>query len=347
MAEIQRAEELLLLGSSGTNQHDSSCANNNRDELDSNINNQVIPSDRHRVWPGVQERRSADDDSLAADDASKLTSQLGYVPGNAIRVAARVSDVSVLKNLKNEEPDAPVVLQLYPIVIRDVHPGGKAGSRKFKSRRRTNQETVNNNNKMDGPSNQDPGESKNNSVQHGQVIGTDDDNFVVEPFPTLYWLTHPLLRTLVSKLELKSMGIELEQRLSKEAGAMAFIERAHMAYGQERYNLLTESDIAYIQQRKWEGAFSPSRGVSGICNYAAVKCLHAHVAHYLSGGKGSSDNIVGRWVTEAISEMILESTSATDAKGGKYSDPLRNDDDCRLKSGDSSLAVVAAGSLKG
>ena len=137
---------------------------------------------------------------------------------------------------------------------------------------------------------------------------------LIEPFPTIYWLTHPLLRCLVSKLELEGYGIQLERRLQNDSTAVQMMTRAHEAYGQERYSFLSESDIQLIQSYGWEKAFATSRGIAGISNdhhhrTMAVKCLHAHLAHYLSHSTGSSHNIVGRWVWEEIQSRYTATVS--------------------------------------
>ena len=129
---------------------------------------------------------------------------------------------------------------------------------------------------------------------------------VIEPFPTIYWLTHPLLKCIVSKLELEGYGLQLERRLHENVDdAIHMMTLAHETYGQERYQLLSESDQQLIQDYRWEAAFATSRGIAGISqknnkHICAVKCLHAHLAHYLSHSIGSQYNIVGRWVWEEI-----------------------------------------------
>ena len=254
---------------------------------------QVLPVDRSRIWPAVLQHRNS---KWTDADESALTGQLGYLPGNVIRIAARVRDVSVLKQQAAETEtgdDVPVVAQLYPIVWRNQHSGGKAG-RKFKSRKRQRQLSQAKNTKEGDDASDDGMETEPaSSTKNLSSLG-----MLMEPFPTTYWLTHPLLRCLVSKLELEGYGVQIEQRLAADADSLACMHRAHAAYGQERWDLLTASDIELIQARQWESAFLPTRGVAGMSNknHGAVKCLHAHTAHYLSGSTGSSDNVIGKWV---------------------------------------------------
>jgi hypothetical protein len=125
---------------------------------------------------------------------------------------------------------------------------------------------------------------------------------------------------MVSQLELEHFGSILEDRLAKDPVALASMKRAHLAYGEERFQLLSQDDISFYLQENgkntsatntgatasssWEQALSSQRGVAGIRNFASVKCLHAHVAHYLSGGHRCQDNVVGKWTMDAVAERI-------------------------------------------
>jgi hypothetical protein len=140
---------------------------------------------------------------------------------------------------------------------------------------------------------------------HDTANSNDDDDVVLEPFPTLYWLTHPLLRILVSQLEVEGWGRQLEERLRNDIMAQQSMQRAHAHYGSYRYTLLSSEDRQLLKQRNWETALCPdTRGVAGIMfaegevgsgsgskrgttsslssRICSVKCLHAHAAHYLS-----------------------------------------------------------------
>lgn len=280
----------------------------------------VLPVDRSRLWPAVLQHRSSQEWSFA--DEAALTGQLGYLPGNVIRIAARVRNVAVLQGDPGsraatcEDTLAPVVAQLYPIVWRDPHEGGKAGGRLFKARKRQRLQQPRHVTSAQHTTNHTGGNIGNDdddNVKANVASPSNDDdnnntnNMLIEPFPTTYWLTHPFLRCLVSKLELEGYGMALEQRLAKDRVALASMHRAHATYGQERWQLLTASDVQLIRGRQWDQAFSVTRGVAGISNnYGAVKCLHAHAAHFLSGGAGSADNCVGMWVMQEVERRFQE-----------------------------------------
>jgi hypothetical protein len=297
----------------------------------------AIPIDRDRIWPAVFELRNTFA-SWNEDDEFMLVGQLGYVPGNALHVVCRIEDlqgaqpssysyVDITTTNNNENKNSkwnrmlqqhqdqddntnmksPVVIQLYPIVYRNEHLGGKSGGRQFKSRKRKVKILEANDTSQHSLSLIiSPTTSTQNINDVQTSLLCNNDPMVIEPFPTIFWLTHPLLRCIVSKLELEGYGIQLEQRLANDKHALQMMELAHTAYGQERYKLLIPNDLLLIQSYHWEAAFSTSRGVAGISNkarkYGTIKCLHAHLAHYLSNHNniGSQYNIVGRWIWEEI-----------------------------------------------
>ena len=252
----------------------------------------VLPSDRGQLRLPVVETRSRL--GWLSKDEGLLVKQLGFVPGNAVRICCRLGNLpdKLRKRLPREsnslDSSDPVVVQLYPLASRDEFAGGKSDGRKFKSRKHKMGESP-----MTDVSSSSSAAAKKN----------EDTAAVLEPFPTMYWLTNPLLKIWVSKLEVNGLGVELEKRLQKDTAALDRMKRAHLAYGQARLRLLTDQDQKEIQKRKWSAALEEARGVAGIRNHAAVKCLHAHLAHYLSAGLGSNDNMVGEWVVDAICEM--------------------------------------------
>ena len=241
------------------------------------INRASGVGDRDRIWPGVLVRRS----ELWLDtDEVTLVGQLGYLPGNAVAVAARSGMVPQL----GIQGDVPIVLQLYPIAMREAYAGGKSDGRKFKSRKR-------------GPSKRPESKDEENVL---------DESVLIEPFPTMYWLTHPLVRSLTSKLELgETHSVKmLETRLSTNKSALELMKAAHEAYGNARWQLLTDDDQAEIERRRWKDSLAGDAGVAGIRKPFAIKCLHTHLAHHLSGGPGSDENVVGKWVLEELCNIV-------------------------------------------
>ena len=111
------------------------------------------------------------------------------------------------------------------------------------------------------------------------------NQIIIEPFPTLYWLTSPLLRAQISKLEeSKYYNVSvMESKLHSSSEYMSQMARAHASYGQSRWDTLLPCDQVMANEYGWKCALdASSRGVAGIRKYGSVKCLHAHVAHYLA-----------------------------------------------------------------
>ena len=331
-----------------------------------------VPSDRGYTLDGVKIRRleewkkchqsssyDADDkddapppDSslLHPKDEHALQSQLGFIPGNAICIAAREMQSS---------NSTPSVVKLYPLAIRESYKGGKSDGRAFKGRRRGTHHdrkkkkedrawrVVNDNNNATSSiksedatgdigtkSSSQKSEQESASLQEEPNNNSSTNEQIIEPFPTLYWLTSPTLRATISKLELsKEYNVQcLETKLRSSPMYLQQMKRAHESYGTTRYELLTNNDRTKIIQRGWKNALDETRGVAGIrlnknsgrggvVGYDCVKCLHAHAAHYLAQ--------VAEWEEEE--EEDLEKKSCSQQKKKKKSCDSSDDNDGEKK----------------
>jgi len=99
------------------------------------------------------------------------------------------------------------------------------------------------------------------------------------PMPTRYWLVDPVLREAVSRLESTGGVREAEAAVPSER-----IEAAHARYAGERDALIQPG----------HSGPRPSGGVGGTRR--GVKCLHAHLAWWLTG----ADDPVGEWTAWRI-----------------------------------------------
>jgi hypothetical protein len=103
------------------------------------------------------------------------------------------------------------------------------------------------------------------------------------PFPTVFWLSCPLARSAVGRLEAEHRMVELGARLAADPVLAA-----------------AQSDAAsrYVAFRDRLGAPEPplpdAPTAGGLPD--RVKCLHVHVAHHLATG----DNAVGSDALDAI-----------------------------------------------
>jgi len=84
------------------------------------------------------------------------------------------------------------------------------------------------------------------------------------PFPTLFWLTCPVLLKRVSGLESNGWMAELNERLPRDASLRDRLTEAIRSYEMRR----DEHEVIPVS--------SPAGGGPD-----KVKCLHAHVAHAL------------------------------------------------------------------
>lgn len=345
---IQEAETALFTSPSSSSSCAATALAAAAEERDANSSN-VLPADRHRSLPGVLERRrdyyanaaaaasatthkqiedNADIslDDICPGDERLLTRQLGFIPGNAVNVAARVEDCPSLHLLKtigkysaditandhasssattssasSPASSAPTVLRLYPLAIRDACP-----KRKYKSRQRGQIGAAEDEKKNDG-SDANKSKSRKRESRDWVLDGGDDkeSSGVIEPFPTQYWLTDPRLRMLISMLEISDdRNVKtMEAKLRSNPEYLQSMQRAHTSYGEERWSLLTDADRKAVTERRWDGALGSARGVAGISNSKGVKCLHAHAAHYLAG---CEDNLVGKWTIEEVGRMLKE-----------------------------------------
>jgi hypothetical protein len=89
------------------------------------------------------------------------------------------------------------------------------------------------------------------------------------PFPTLYYLTHPVLTAAASRLESSGMMAQMTQRLHRDPALAAAYRRAHESY-------LAERDAIEPLRSTVSAGGMPDR----------VKCLHALIAHSLAKGPG-------------------------------------------------------------
>jgi len=108
------------------------------------------------------------------------------------------------------------------------------------------------------------------------------------PFPTLYYLTHPVLTAAASRLESTGMMREMAERLRREPDLAAGYGRAHESY-------LAERDAIEPLGTTVSAGGMPDR----------VKCLHVLIAHSLAKGRGT--NPLG---DEALAVLAAEPSMA-------------------------------------
>jgi hypothetical protein len=111
------------------------------------------------------------------------------------------------------------------------------------------------------------------------------------PFPTLFWLTCPLFIRHVSRLESGEFREVLRRRLRDQPGFADALKRAERQYVMERESWADRLGGA----DRLRGHFTGREGVGGTVA-GGLKCLHAHLAHFLAGG----DNPVGAEIARML-----------------------------------------------
>jgi len=111
-----------------------------------------------------------------------------------------------------------------------------------------------------------------------------------EPFPTLFWLVCPHLLHAISNLE-RDGGIgHIQAEVAADDALRDRLRRDHEAYIDERWQLLSPVDRAFVGERGFERVLR-ERGIAGIEMRDKVKCLHAHYAHHLARGSAIGERI--------------------------------------------------------
>ena len=198
----------------------------------------------------------------------------------------------------------PLVIKLYPLVLRDESSSTK---RRRKRRREETEDDSTDRHNGGSSANKTPaadstsaGTTGTNDGATSSAAGTvalPQTTPLMEPFPTIYWVSHPLIKALISKLELDRVNVQFEQRLldeeterkksedshptddatandsnsnsnnnnnnnsgvtSHSSTPLASMKRAHISYGRERRGLLSSRDMEYVKGRRWYDETSPS-----------------------------------------------------------------------------------------
>jgi hypothetical protein len=120
------------------------------------------------------------------------------------------------------------------------------------------------------------------------------------PFPTRYWLTCPLARIRVGRLESAGGVKAMERWVESNPTIEARFQEAGERYAAERDSLVPDG-----------ASHRPSGGVAG--SERGVKCLHAHYADLRAGHDNPVGEMVAPWV-EPLDCSVL--CVAEDEPGG-------------------------------
>lgn len=127
-------------------------------------------------------------------------------------------------------------------------------------------------------------------------LPAEDDIRSVSIFPTLYWLTCPMLQAAIGRLESAGWIGRLKEELGADPEAVRELQKAHERTARIRTDMVPEATKERLE-RDYPGQARvlTESGVAGMRDsrdQLGVKCLHAHFADYLATG----ENPVGRRV---------------------------------------------------
>ena len=133
------------------------------------------------------------------------------------------------------------------------------------------------------------------------------------PFPTVFWLTCPHLRSAVATLESRGMIEDVRRRIREDAEFRREYEGANARYALQRIGLLDAADRAGLHidaQKDGPGAgmlrVIEESGVGGAADWTGVKCLHMNVADFMAGNANPVGELCVRRLTEGGSGPGLE-----------------------------------------
>jgi uncharacterized protein len=114
------------------------------------------------------------------------------------------------------------------------------------------------------------------------------------PFPTLYWLTCPILKKEISHIEKDGWVGKLEREyFAPGSENLEKLKSQHKRYRDERIELLESVGIDWAEIPESMAEIIKTTGIGGISDFDHIKCLHLHYAHHLA-----QENEVGRLIDE-------------------------------------------------
>ncbi len=114
------------------------------------------------------------------------------------------------------------------------------------------------------------------------------------PFPTLYWLTCPILKKEISHIEKDGWVSKIENEyFAKDSENLAQLKKNHERYRDDRIALLDHVGISWDKIPAPMAEIIKTTGIGGIHDFDHIKCLHLHYAHHLAG-----ENQVGKVMDE-------------------------------------------------
>jgi hypothetical protein len=114
------------------------------------------------------------------------------------------------------------------------------------------------------------------------------------PFPTLFWMTCPILKKEISHLESAGWVGKLEaEHFTKDSENLNLLKTHHTAYLQERIQAFENSSYEWSDIPEAMEKIIKETGIGGIHDFDHIKCMHLHYGHHLA-----RENQVGKVMDE-------------------------------------------------
>tara|TARA_R110000868_G_scaffold117600_15_gene312557 strand:+ start:61808 stop:62326 length:519 start_codon:yes stop_codon:yes gene_type:complete len=106
-----------------------------------------------------------------------------------------------------------------------------------------------------------------------------------KPFPSLYWLTSPILHKAIADIERTAWIKEFENEIiPNNEDFLARIQNDNQLYRDLRWALFKSLHDENLVEEKYLKVLRET-GIGGIQNFTRVRCLHMHYAfHVVHGG---------------------------------------------------------------
>lgn len=111
------------------------------------------------------------------------------------------------------------------------------------------------------------------------------------PFPTVFYLAHPVITAAVSRLEAEGAMYGMTERLAEDQQLAASYQRSHQDFLAQRERIRVASSTGEVPEIE---------GISAGGMPTRVKCLHVLVGHSLAAGPGV--NVLGDETLQMISQ---------------------------------------------
>jgi len=104
------------------------------------------------------------------------------------------------------------------------------------------------------------------------------------PFPTLYWLTCPILKKEISHIEKDGHIERLEKEYFSGGELLEGLIKDHESYRDERVALFNKTFKNWSLFPERMQKIIQNTGIGGIADFHHIKCFHLHYAHHLVRG---------------------------------------------------------------